>query len=330
MDSIIGLIHNEPVPPGQPNWESSVDVLLQVEAIEEALAGLGRESRRITLTRDLDRFVTMVRKNRIDAAINLCETVDEDPQFAAHPAAVLEFLGLPFSGSPSAAIASSTDKQLAKLILKGAGIKTPGSVFYDGSFDSSPEILNFPVILKPQCQDASIGIDQDSVLGSVAELLSRARDFYLKFGSFLAEEFVHGREFNVSVFGNNDVEVMPIAEIDFSGYPRDMYNIVGYRAKWDADSLEYRESRRIFPELDLLLRERISEVAKGCYRLFGLRDYGRIDMRVDGDGQIHVLEVNANPCLSPDAGFAAAVRQSGIDYQTMVEKLLHFMEDRRL
>ena len=330
MEPIIGLVHNEPIPPGQPNWESSIDVLAQVEAIVGALGELGRASRRIAFTRDLDRFVTSVREHRIDIAINLCETVDEDPQLAGHPAAVLELLGLPFSGSPSAAISASTDKHLAKLILKGGGIRTPVSVFYDGTFDANPECLNYPVILKPQCQDASIGIDQDSVLRSAAELHARVEAFHRTYGSFLVETFVHGREFNVSVVGNAELTVMPIAEIDFSGFPRDLLNIVGYRAKWDAESLEYRESRRVFPVLDADLQVRITAIAQRCYRLFGLRDYGRIDIRVDDDEQIHVLEVNANPCLSPDAGFAAAVRQGGIVYRDMVSKLLQFIEDRRI
>jgi D-alanine-D-alanine ligase len=328
MEPIIGLIHNQPIPPGQPNWESSADVMTQVEAIERALTGLGRQGRRIPFTRDLDRFVKAVRENRIGAAINLCETIDEDPQFAGHPAAVLELLGIPFSGSPSAAIASSTDKQLAKLILKGGGVQTPGSLYYNGSFDASPELLHFPVILKPQCQDASIGIDQESVIGSAAQLQARAEDFHRQFGPFLAEEFIDGREFNVSVVGNAELRVMPIAEIDFSGFPRELFNIVGYRAKWDEDSLEYRESKRIFPVLEASLQERLESTAKRCYRLFGLRDYGRVDVRVSGGGPIHVLEVNANPCLSPDAGFAAAARQAGMDYRDMVAQLLSLVEER--
>jgi D-alanine-D-alanine ligase len=330
MEQIIGLIHNEPIPSGQPNWESSADVLAQVEAIERALADLGRASRRIAFTRDLERFVKTVRKSQISIAVNLCETVDDDPQFAGHPAAVLELLGLPFSGSSSAAIISSTDKHLAKLLLKGAGIQTPCSLLYDGSFESNPETLHFPVILKPQLQDASIGIDQESVIVSAAQLCARSEDFYRTFGPFLVEEFVGGREFNVSVIGNSRLQVMPIAEIDFSGFPQELFKIVGYRAKWDADSVEYRETRRIFPALSVVMQKQLATVARRCYRLFGLRDYGRIDIRVDGEGRVYVLEVNANPCLSPDAGFAAAALQAGIDYRGMIDQLLKFLNNRCL
>jgi len=328
MDKVIGLIHNEPIPPGQPNWESSVDVMAQVEAIEEALSALGHACVRIAFTRDLERFVQTVRDNRVTVAFNLCESVDDDPNFISHPASVLELLGIPFSGSSSAALAASTDKQLGKLILKGAGILTPNSLFYDGAFDSNPEQLRFPVILKPYMQDASIGIDQQSVIPTTELLIQQIDHFYQSYGPTLVEEFISGREFNVSVIGNEHLNIMPIAEIDFSGLPKNLFNIVGYRAKWDPESIEYQETKRVFPALEHNLAEKLGAVAGKCYRLFGLRDYGRVDMRVDGDNNVYVLETNANPCLSPDAGFAAAVLQAGIDYRGMVKQLLELTNSR--
>ncbi len=325
---IIGLIHNEPIPYGQPNWESSADVMVQVEAIEEALTGLGYRSVRIGFTRDLSRFVDTVRKQRIASAFNLCESVDDDPQLIAHPAAVLELLGIPYSGSTPAALQSTTDKYLFKLVLRGAGIPTPGFLLFDGQLNGEPHELHYPVILKPQLQDASIGIDQDSVLGSAAQLTEKLPVFYEKYGPILIEEFIHGREFNVSVMGNSNLQVMPVAEIDFSGLPKNLFPIVGYQAKWDPDSIEYRETRRTFPVLDDALYEKVKEAALRCYRLFGLRDYGRVDMRVGAGGKVFVLEINANPCLSPDAGFAAAVLQAGLDYRGMVRRLIELLDDR--
>lgn len=326
---IIGLIHNDPIPYGQPNWESSADVMAQVEAIEEALADLGYPSVRISFTRDLARFVDTVKKQRVAFAFNLCESVDDDPQLIAHPAAVLELLNIPFSGSGTAALLSTTDKHLFKLVLNGMGIFTPAFLLFDGQLNGSADGLRYPVILKPQLQDASIGIDQDSVLGSAADLIEKLPVFHEKYGPILIEEFIHGREFNVSIMGNANLQVMPIAEIDFSGLPKDLFHIVGYQAKWDADSIEYRETRRTFPLLDDALYEDVKNTALRCYRLFGLRDYGRVDMRVDSNGKVFILEINANPCLSPDAGFAAAVLQAGLDYRGLVKGLIELLEARR-
>ena len=302
----------------------------QVEAIETSLTDLGYQAVRIPFTRDLGRFIDQTGKAGISMAFNLCESVDDNPQFVAHPAAVLELLNIPFTGSPAAALMSTTDKHLVKLALHGAGLNTPRAFLFSGEKLINFSQMTFPVILKPQFQDASIGIDQESVISDPDCLAEALREFHGTYGPIVVEEYIDGREFNISLIGSLHPEVLPVAEIDFSGFPDDLFKIVGYRAKWEPESIEYRETKRAFPSLPESVVENMSAVSAQCYQLFGLRDYGRVDLRLDSSGKVYVLEINANPCLSPDAGFPAAVAKSGLGYTTMVEKFVSFVNTRSI
>ena len=326
---VVGLIHNIPVAPGQAFSEASADILTQVEAIEEALGDLGHQSVRIPLTREVSGFITRMKEAGVEIAVNLCETVDEDPRFAGHPAALLELLSIPFSGSPAIALMLTTDKVTTKQMLKSHGIRTPRYVTYNGTGNTDFHGLEYPVILKPRFQDASIGIDQESIFRDERMLEQGIKEFHDRFGTLLVEEYVAGREFNVALFGYPSPSALPLAEIDFSDFPEGLFAIVGYRAKWDTSSFEHYHTPRKFPQgLSSSLRQGIEGIALECFHLLMLRDYGRVDMRVDAQGEIYVLEVNANPCLSPDAGFAAAAQQDGMSYTDMVGTLVEFVERR--
>lgn len=319
----VGIVHNRPVPPGQPNWKSSADVMAQVTAIENSLRELGQPHVRIPFSRDLPAFVATMREEGIDIAFNLCESVDDDPLLAGHPAAVLELLGIPFTGSSAMALLLSTDKLTVKRLLSASGLHTPPFFLYEGSEVLRPAGLNFPVILKPRFQDASIGIEQESVVENSGELLARLEDMHTRYGAILVEEYLAGREFNVSLFGYPHPRVMPLAEIDFSEFPAGLHRIVSYKAKWDEESFEYHHTPRSFPDnLPQPLQLAIRRMAQDCFALFALRDYARVDMRLDGRGHPAILEINANPCLSPDAGFPAAVAESKMNYTEMVGEFI--------
>jgi D-alanine-D-alanine ligase len=330
MDDIkIGIVHNVPSSQGAPFFKASIDIMTQVESIEYALNKMGYASRRIPLTRNLAAFIECFNKEHVDVVFNLCETVDEDPALAAHPAAVLELLDIPFTGSPSMTLMTTTDKVMTKRLLKGRGIRTANYLIYNGSAHFNPSYLDFPVIVKPRYEDASVGIDQGSIFEDEKELKTGLQDMYDRFGALLIEEYIDGKEFNVSLFGYPEAQVMPVAEIDFSRFPQNLYPIVGYRAKWDENSFEYHNTPRIFtPSISQSLLWDIERVALDCYNFFMLRDYGRIDIRVNEYGKIYVLEINANPCLSPDAGFSAALKYAGISYRTMVQSFIDFMIQR--
>jgi len=321
----VGIIHNEPIPAGEPNWESSADVLAQVEAIEASLGELGIPCTRIPFSRDLAAFVTAVQEEGIALAFNLCESVDDDPLLIGHPAAVLELLRIPFTGSSAMALLLSTDKLTVKRLLAASGIRTPAFFIYEGGEVLRPGGLNFPLIMKPRFQDASIGIEQESVVRSSKGFLARLEELHARYGSILVEEYVEGREFNVSLFGYPKPKVMPLAEIDFSGFPADLHRIVSYKAKWDEESIEYHNTVRCFPDnLPESLQRAMRRTARDSFALFGLRDYARVDLRLDALGRLNILEVNANPCLSPDAGFAAAVAESKMSYTEMIGEFIRF------
>jgi D-alanine-D-alanine ligase len=326
---VIGIAHNQPVSGAYAFSEASADVLAQVEAVERVLDELGHRWVRLPFTRDVNGFIKAIQRGSVNMVFNLCETVDEDPTFSGHPAALLELLGIPFSGSPSMALMVTTDKVMTKRLLDGTKIATPKYVMYDARGPFYANGLHYPVIVKPRFQDASIGIDQEAIFENEEELRHALSDLFDRFGSLVVEEFIEGREFNVSLFGYPSAEVLPIAEIDFSEFPAGLHRIVGYSAKWDRASFEYHHTPRKFPqELPASLLATLEKTALQCFGLFMLRDYGRVDMRIDDRQRVYVLEVNANPCLSPDAGFAATAEKAGMTYSHLVSSLLHFMIQR--
>jgi D-alanine-D-alanine ligase len=144
-------------------------------------------------------------------------------------------------------------------------------------------------------------------------------------GEWFAETFVEGREFNLSILADeNGPEVLPPAEIIFEGYSEEMPKIVDYRAKWDETAYSYHHTPRNFDfaSSDLPLLETLKKLALDCWKVFDLRGYARVDFRVDTKGAPWVLEVNANPCLSTDAGFAAALERAGISFKAAVDRIL--------
>ncbi len=271
----------------------------------------------------------MIRQEQVDAVFNLCESVDDNPHLGGHPAAVFELLGLPFTGSGSLALMLTTDKLLAKRQLAAAGLATPAYFTYDGAPAGALPDIPLPAIIKPRFEDASIGIDQESVVFTAQELREKLPEFYQRYGPLLVEQFITGREFNISLFGYPAPQVLPMAEIDFSAFPQALHRIVGYKAKWDENAFEFHHTPRCFPQdLPAAEDQNLRQVAAEAYSLFMLRDYGRIDVRMDDRGKVYVLEANANPCLSPDAGFVAAAQQGKMNYTAIVKEFVRFLSIR--
>jgi len=247
----------------------------------------------------------------------------------------MDAMGIAYTGACAEAIQLTSHKILAKERLHALGLPTPDWIGPCPQDLPAVSRIAIPAageaghwIVKSLWEHASIGLDETSVVrcdraDQVPEAL-QARTQTLG-GAWFAERFVEGREFNLSLLaGPGGPDVLRPAEILFEGYPPGALRIVGYRAKWDADSYEYHHTPRRFrfPSEDAILLDQLQDLALRCWQGFGLKGYARVDFRVDAAGRPWILEINANPCLSPDAGFAAALEASGIRYASAVERIL--------
>jgi D-alanine-D-alanine ligase len=237
----------------------------------------------------------------------------------------LEAMGYCFTGSDGYAIARAAHKARTKALLAGAGVPTPPwRVFRDPA--EVPDVpvpgLPFPLIVKPVAEDASLGVGSEAIVYNPEALRHRVAyvvECYRQ--AALAESFIRGREFNISVWGE-PLQVLPLAEIDFSAFSDPLECIVSFAAKWLEDSFEYHHTPAVCPaDVESWLGGLIAETALRVCEIIGCRGYARVDMRV-ADGVPYVLEVNPNPDLSPDAGFARAACAAGYDYTAMITHIL--------
>jgi D-alanine-D-alanine ligase len=326
---IIGILYNRPVQKNSECWESSADIIEQVEAIETALARLGNRSVRISFTGDLDNLLVQLRWDKADIVFNLCESANKDPFLVGHPAAILELLQIPFTGSSALAHMLSKDKLLSKQLFIANDIPTPRYTLYDGDSITRPIGLRYPVILKSRFQNSGFGIDQDSICRNATEFTQKAQHFHKCYGELLVEEYIDGQEFHVSLLGFPDPEILPIGDIDFTEFPTDLHTIVGFNAKQSKFATEFYYRPRLFTdELPLHTTRAMRRTARECFRVFMLRDYGQVNILVDQSQRIYVLEVNANPCLSPDAGFAVAAAQGDKCYPELIYNMIQSVLQR--
>jgi len=291
--------------------------------------------------------------------VNLVESIEGRGRLIHLFPSLLDAMGLPYTGAEAEAMLLTSNTVLAKKWMSAAGIPTPPWATTEG-LPGAEKSAPAAWIVKSVWEHASIGLDETSIVsstdpehlrtllnsGSGAPPRSEKKGGGSIAGSCLpaseskipasghpiapaspcfAEAFVDGREFNLSILaGVAGPEVLPPAEIVFEGYSPDMPKIVDYRAKWDETAYAYHHTPRTFdfPPGDLPLLKTLKKLALDCWKCFGLSGYARVDFRVDSEGVPWVLEVNANPCLSPDAGFAAALAKAGISFEAAMERII--------
>ncbi len=301
------------------------DVLVEVDTVQQALAALGFAPVAVPLTLDLEAVRRRLLHLRPAFVFNLVESVEGLGRLIHLAPALYESLGLPYTGAGSEAMYQTSNKPLAKRLLAAAGIATPDWIEAAPGGPPMPAFAG-PYIVKSVWEHASIGIDESSVVDDGRKLAAVVRKRQRRFGGeWFAERFIDGREFNLSLLGGPDgVELLRSAEMLFVDYPAGKRRIVDYAAKWHAGSFEFCNTVRRFEfdEADRSLLARLEEMAKTCWRLFGLSGYARVDCRVDADGRPWVLEINVNPGLSPDAGFAAAATRAGLDLPAVARRII--------
>ena len=301
--------------------EDELDVLVQADAIEQAIKKIGHKPRRASFGLNLEPVAGILINHPPDLVFNLVESVGGKGSLIHLCPSLLDAFGVPFTGSGTHALMVTTDKTVTKQILEDHGIPTPGWLL-PGIGVIPPKDKKY--ILKPIREDGSAGISDDSVMqGKDLDLISLSKKGLLK-EAFL-EEFIEGREFNISLLaGSSGPVVMPAAEMLYVDYPEGKPKILNYASKWDESSFEYHKTVRTFDlsPADESLVDQMSEISLRCWKIFNMKGYIRVDFRVDAQNRPLVLEVNANPCLSPDAGFVAACKQGGVDYTEMIKRII--------
>lgn len=311
------------------------DVLDQVSAVSEALAKLGHQPVPLSCGLNLLDLKQRLAALEPDMAFNLVESLDGRGRLIGVIPCLLDGLGLPYTGASSAAMVETSHKIRAKERLCEAGLASPpwiGPWPHESCTRLTlPDNVPWPRgpwIIKSVWEHASLGIGDDALVfvDNAEDLMPILQERASGLGgSCFAEPYIDGREFNLSMIGGTDgPQVLPCAEILFEGFEKNRPRIVCYKAKWDAASFEYAHTTRRFdfPEIDAMLLDRLREAARNCWRIFHLHGYARVDFRVDLQNRPWILEVNANPCLSKDAGFAAAAARAGMDVTHAVEKIL--------
>ncbi len=314
------ILHSDIAPDAPPD---ELDTLVQVEAIGQALARRGYATATAAFTRDPDALRSIVRSHAAEAVFNLVESVDGSGRLSAIAPTMLEALGVAYTGAGGIELAATCDKPLTKMMLRGAGLPTPDWT-EPPEWSGLSESVTY--IVKSALEDASIGLDDESVVMGSGRVRARAEASAAKFGGrWFAEAYIEGREFNIAVLQNGDEpEVLPLAEMTFEEWQPGRPKIVGYQAKWDDDSFESTRTVRAFglEGREPRLAEMLRDLARRAWNLLGLTGYARIDFRVDEKGNPTILEINPNPCLSPDAGFAAAAASAGLDYEALVARIV--------
>lgn len=308
------IIYNQP---SEGALADELDVLDQVAHIETHLIQMGINVSRKGITSNFMEEIPSL-KGKYDFVYNLVESINNKGELNYFIPALLNLYSIPYSGNPLEAMFVTSNKTLASKTMRTAGIGNP-ELYYPSQWKELKP--GFRYILKPIWEDGSLGITADSVF-------EYQRGYEKKFeglddSHWFIESFVDGREFNMSVLaGKNGPEVMPPAEIVFVNYQEHQPKIVDFKAKWEIDSFEYVNTVREFPVLDARLEKKLKDAAISCWNLFGLRGYARVDARTDSSGNVFVIEINANPCISPDGGFVAATRHAGYTFTEVLKRII--------
>lgn len=322
----IALLHT------QDALEAPVDPVL--DQLEGALKESGHECRRVVVNDAVEPVVSALTSDKPDLVFNIAESFGGRSALESNVAALLNLINLRYTGSSPAGLILAGDKTLTKKVLSFHGILSARfATVFRGAVDWAGDI-DFPLILKPPQEDASLGITQKSIVNDVQELLQTISSLQQEYqGPVLAEEFIDGREFYVGVLGNSDAKALPIIELDFTGYPAGRPKIASWEAKWgdegDEKGAEYEGTKSVFPaDLSDSLVERMQKVAVEAFHALRLRDYARVDLRMTKEEEIYVIEVNPNCYLERNSEFATAAAKEGMNYPVLIGRIVELASAR--
>jgi D-alanine-D-alanine ligase len=293
------------------------------EEVAEALGKLGHDAVLYELDGTQKSLFGLARVD-CDLVFNLAESFADDDTADFKIAAFLELIGRRYTGTGTHGLMLAQDKAVAKKIFQFHGIYTPlFAKMLRGRLDFAHD-LHFPVVVKPAREDGSIGIEFSAVVNSIRELMERIDWLHTNFDSpVLVEEYIEGREMYVGVMGNDNPEALPVIELDLSKLPDGTPRIAAAEVKWGKGTKAYRDTKSaVATDLSDDLVGALQQTAVRAYQALELRDYGRVDMRLQPDGRVQVIEVNPNPWLSSRAEFCMAARKSGRTYTRLIEEIV--------
>jgi D-alanine-D-alanine ligase len=314
------LVLHSDVAAGAPPDE--MDTLITADAVARALKQRGHDAAKAAFAAEPAALTAVLDNVRPDVVFNLVESVHGDGLLAAMAPAMLEKLGVAYTGADAGCLALSSDKILSKRVLRAAGLPTADW----GEPPSWSELVaDLRYVVKSVTEDASLGLDDGAVVAGT-EVAARAEASKALYGGrWFAEIYLDGREFNVALLEDGPgLRVLPIAEMRFEAWDERRPRIVGYAAKWSETSSDATNTVRAFgvEQKEPALARALTRLAQETWSLFGMRGYARIDFRIDACGAPMILEANPNPCLEPRAGFAAAAHAEGHSYAGLVEHIL--------
>jgi D-alanine-D-alanine ligase len=311
------ILFNQPSENALPD---ELDILEQVEYVETHLHKIEIETYRKGITTDFMKEMQVLFKEKPDLVFNLVESINNKGELLYFVPAILNMYSLPYTGNPLEAMFITTSKALTHKYLVSSGLSTPNAYLPS---QKKSLISGKKYIIKPIWEDGSLDITSESVFSYSKvweEKLTAFKDTH-----WIIQEFIDGREFNISVMmGKNGPEVLPPAEMTFLNYGNDRPRIVDFRAKWIEGSFEFENTVRMFPgkDLDPVLEAKLRDLALKSWHVFGLKGYARVDMRVDEYNNPYVIEVNANPCISPNGGFIAATHEAGYKFTDVLKWII--------
>jgi len=329
---ILILFDTDADPPAGQDYSRQIESADEAEFdVARALRSLGHDVRLFGFRSDLEPLVAGLRAEPVDAVFNLTERFRNQSGLDYGVAALMEMLDLPYTGASAEGLMLARNKALTKMVLAYQGLRIPHFfVCPRGQPVQRPSDVRFPLIVKPLDEDASVGIAQRSVVHDDPALIERVAFIHTRHNTAaIVEEFIAGRELYVGVIGNDPPRALPPIEMVFGEDTSEESRIATFKAKW---SHKYREARGIqnciAKDLSKELREHLSEVAVRTYQAAGLRDYGRIDVRLAHDDEIYIVEANPNPYLADGEDLAWAAEEGGEPYPQLIEKIAEFAASR--
>jgi D-alanine-D-alanine ligase len=312
-----------------PGREAREDVMRVAAALADALGRGGTRAEPLAVEGNRLDFVEALRRERPDLVINLCESLAADARGEMVVPCLLDMLGQPYTGSSALSLALALHKPKAKELLRARGVSTPGFAVVACLEDVARVALPFPLIVKPSREDASMGVDVDSVVHDAAGLRRACEAVLRTFQQpALVEQYIAGREIYVPLLGNTPRRALPLTEIHFGQYFDTRPNIVTYKSKWEPGSPEWDDTPSGPSQVEPALHERLVRTALEAFAALDCQDYGRVDLRVSPEGVPYVIDINPNCDLHPTAGYARTAASAGLDYPTLANTLVEIALER--